>query len=841
MAVSKSLQVHVRNTVCPKTAWDSLKSHFEFVSITQIVRVNRAFFAATMKEETDLIEHITHMTYLAEQLRELNEEVSSKKFAVVVLGSLPDSYDNFMTSLNARDANNFTWDEVKSALMEEYMKRKDKGDKYKTGAEDAYFVGGSSRGSSRHHDAYFVGGYGNRGGGFRGGRGGRGGGRIGQQQGNRNHENPPFHPRSANMQTIGGSRGGRGGGRVGTYQSFRNPKDCWNCGELGHISSQCQQRDESANVVTEGESKNERESKRVKLEEDLFLESDVALAVVSKNVQDRPCKDEWFVDSAASAHMTYDETVIFQYIKYDEPKKVFLGNDTWISSAGEGKVRLPIIDGDNEIFLALHKVLFVPELAKNLLSVKSMTQNGAQVIFDKENCIVVPPRDAPSFTIAKAVGNLYKINILKHQRDYANYSSLDKTCGITMYTNGGGDASEQIWHARFGHVNKRYIHDLVSKELTKGLSLKVSSKDVLDCEACTQGKMHRSSFPKQSQHRATKILELIHSDLCGPMQVNSTGGSRYMLTFTDDYSRYTHVYFLKKKSEVLQKFKDFVALAENMSGNHVEKLNIYTNNFKKFRTDNGGEYTSNEFQKYCSEKGIAREFTNPHTPEQNGVSERLNRTIMEAVRSMIFHADVPLFLWAEAISTAVYIHNRCPTAALKNTTPYECWFREKPDVSNLRVFGCVAYYLVPDAQRKKLDPKSRKAIFVGYPEGTKGYKLYDVITGSFVRSRNIKFYEDKFHSFDNDEGKIEPEKYIIFPLDGVNLDTNNFDKPSVTNSVEYEDTADNQAGDTNVETTRDALANVDLSGTTTEADPAQLINNDNNDCEINNDNNVLKT
>ena len=206
-------------------------------------------------------------------------------------------------------------------------------------------------------------------------------------------------------------------------------------------------------------------------------------------------------------------------------------------------------------------------------------------------------------------------------------------------------------------MNIKYMKDMVLKNLASGLNLgEFNSKDKLDCEACVKGKMHRIPFPKQSQHRATKALELIHSDLCGPLQVKSTSGSRYILTFTDDFSRYVYIYFLKKKPEVLSRFKEFVAFAENMSGNSVEKLNIYTTpTIKTFRTDNGGEYTSNEFKAYCASKGISRQFTNPHTPEQNGVSERLNRTLMEAVRSMISHSNVPLFLWAEAVRTAVYV------------------------------------------------------------------------------------------------------------------------------------------------------------------------------------------
>ena len=258
--------------------------------------------------------------------------------------------------------------------------------------------------------------------------------------------------------------------------------------------------------------------------------------------------------------------------------------------------------------------------------------------------------------------------------------------------------------------------------------------------------MHRISFPKQSQNRSNQILEIIHTDVCGPIQIESIGGSRYMLTFTDDYSRYTTVYFLKNKNNVFAKFKQYVNQTENRTGNLIKKLSI---NVKSLRSDNGGEYKSNEFNEYCMEKGIYREFTNPYSPRQNGVSERLNRTIIETVRSIIFQAKLPIKFWAEAVNTAVYLRNRSPTVYLENKTPYECWFDRKPDLSNLRVFGCLSYIHIPDIQRKKLDPKSYKAIFVGYPEETKGFKLYDITTGCFVRSRNVLFHEDEFYKFDS--------------------------------------------------------------------------------------------
>ena len=182
-------------------------------------------------------------------------------------------------------------------------------------------------------------------------------------------------------------------------------------------------------------------------------------------------------------------------------------------------------------------------------------------------------------------------------------------------------------------------------------------------------------------------------------------------------------------------------------------------------------YLSDNFVKYCNEKGISRQFTNPYCPEQNGVAERLNRTIIEGARSILCHAKLPLKFWAEAVSTVVYLRNRSPTAALKGRTPYEYWFGEKPDVSNLRVFGCICFVHIPDNQRKKLDPKSYKAVFVGYPEGTKGFKVWNVESEKFARSRNVLFHENKFHNFNNNP-TIKDATETIFSFDIDDNDNN---------------------------------------------------------------------
>ena len=178
------------------------------------------------------------------------------------------------------------------------------------------------------------------------------------------------------------------------------------------------------------------------------------------------------------------------------------------------------------------------------------------------------------------------------------------------------------------------------------------------CEACVQGKQTQKPFRGVSDVQTTETLQLIHSDVCGPMSVDSLENSRYFVTFTDDFSRFCHVYFLKRKSEVLTKFKEF----------HAEVTNLLGKRMKVLRTDNGGEYVSAEFEQYLKEHGIIHEVTTPYTPQQNGISERLNRTLQKLALSQILHASLPKCFWADSIATACYVRNRLPVCPL-NVTP----------------------------------------------------------------------------------------------------------------------------------------------------------------------------
>ena len=169
--------------------------------------------------------------------------------------------------------------------------------------------------------------------------------------------------------------------------------------------------------------------------------------------------------------------------------------------------------------------------------------------------------------------------------------------------------------------------------------------------------------------------------MCGPITPESFSGKRYFISFVDDFSRKTWVYFLKEKSEVFKVFKKFRVMVEKETNKHI----------KAVRSDRGGEFTSTEFMKYCDEHGIRRFLTASYSPQQNGVAERKNRTILDMVRSMMKSKNMPKEFWAEAVQCAIYIQNRCPHARLNGKTPQEVWSGQKPSVSHLKVFGSVAY------------------------------------------------------------------------------------------------------------------------------------------------------
>ena len=251
------------------------------------------------------------------------------------------------------------------------------------------------------------------------------------------------------------------------------------------------------------------------------------------------------------------------------------------------------------------------------------------------------------------------------------------------------------------------------------------------CESCILGKQKRVSFSNASRELKAEKLELVHTDVWGPAPVPSLGGSRYYVTFIDDSTRKVWVYFLKNKSDVFATFKMWKAMVELETSSKVKCL----------MSDNGGEYVDSDFKRYCAENGIKMMRTIPGTPQQNGVAERMNRTLNERARSMRIHSGLPKTFWADAINTAAFLINRGPSVPLDFKIPEEAWNGKKVNLSYLKVFGCLSYVHIDESVRSKLDPKSKKCYFIGYGDTELGYLFWDAHARKIVRSRNVVFNE----------------------------------------------------------------------------------------------------
>lgn len=476
----------------------------------------------------------------------------------------------------------------------------------------------------------------------------------------------------------------------------RNSK-CFNCGKRGHYARECKR---------EKKSHDEKSS----------FASNI-LAATSENTLR---SSSWCVDSGATSHMCCMRSMFSSFVKLRE--RILLADNNYIEAQGKGNVIIKIRNKRN---LELQNVLYVPEMSTNFISVSRCVENGLSVKFCDKYA-----------TIAKG-----DYEVLRAQRKYNLFIfEIEEHKVFQLRDNG-----LQLWHNRFGHLNYRSLKEMINKELIRGINIKGGLEET-NCNSCAKAKICSQAFP-EGGNRSNGVLDLIHMDVCGPMNKQSIGGSRYFVTFIDDFSRRIFVYFLKIKSEVFEKFKVFHAMAERQTGRKI----------KVIRSDNGREFVNAEFNKYLEQFGIKRQLSVPYTPQQNGVAERANRTLVEMARTMMVHSGVAEFLWAEAVCTAAYIRNRSTTKALKNKTPFECWSGKKPTVSHFKIFGCKAVAL-DKTQSNKFIAKGKDCIFVGYSLYSKAYRLYDPEAKRIFEARDVKFDETSFR-----REVVEDDVFVVNP------------------------------------------------------------------------------
>lgn len=292
----------------------------------------------------------------------------------------------------------------------------------------------------------------------------------------------------------------------------------------------------------------------------------------------------------------------------------------------------------------------------------------------------------------------------------------------------------EIWHKRLAHSNYKKIIEMKDKGIVKGMEKEIfERKEVRDCDSCNIMKMTRKKFNKNTREKAKDILAVVHSDLCGPIQVRSIDGAEYILTFVDDKSRKSDVYLLRHKSEVLSYFIEYKARMEKETGKRIKTL----------RTDNGGEYVNAEMKNFLKSEGIKHELTAVYVPQQNGTAERLNRTLMEKTRCLLKESGLPNYFWGEALRTANRIKNHVPTKICKDQSPMEIWLGRKPNISYFKVFGCKVYVRIPKPNVcGKLGERAKMGIFMGYDDHRKAYNIWIQEERKMIQSRDVKFIEN---------------------------------------------------------------------------------------------------
>ncbi|GKB13456.1 putative ribonuclease H-like domain-containing protein [Tanacetum coccineum] len=406
------------------------------------------------------------------------------------------------------------------------------------------------------------------------------------------------------------------------------------------------------------------------------------------NPQQKEYKEKAVIDSGCSRHMTGNKCYLDEYEDYDGGFVSFGDGKGRIS--GKGKIKTGSLDFDD--------VYFCKELKYNLFSVSQICDKKNNVLFTDTECLVLSSDfklldESQVLLRVPRKDNIYSVDL----------KSVVPTGGLTCLIAKAIIDESNTWHRRLGHINFKTMNKLVKGNLVKGLPSKIFENDH-SYVACQKGKQHKASYKTKLVNSISKPLHMLHMDLFGPTNVKSLMKNSYCLVVTDDFSRFSWVLFLATKDETSRILKTFITEIENQLDHKV----------KVIRSDNGTEFKNSIMNQFCEMKGIKREFSVARTPQQNGVAERKNRTLIEAARTMLVDSKLPTTFWAEAVNTACYVLNRVLVIKPHNKTPYELICGRPPLIDFMKPFGCLVTILNTRDHLGKFDGKANEGYFVGY-------------------------------------------------------------------------------------------------------------------------------
>lgn len=407
----------------------------------------------------------------------------------------------------------------------------------------------------------------------------------------------------------------------------------------------------------------------------------------------------WYIDSGASIHMCCSKEFLTNFSRANG-QNVIISDGSKIPIEGYGSLELVLKDNDNiSRTITLKHVAVVPKLSVNLISVRELTTSDTSIIFSTNSCYI--QKSKCKILFGKLKNSLYELEI-KH------------SANITTALSCIHELHRKMSHKNISHISK----------IKDSLNIKVEKCDCSsECLACLQGKFHALPFPQKSV-KPDNSRDIIATDVCGPFRVTSIGGSRYFVTFTCLHSDYTEVAAVKNKSQAKVELMNFISKCKNQ----------FENPIKIIRSDRGGEYLDQELQTFLKKEGVIFQCTVPGNPQQNGVAERKNRTLLDAIRTNLISKNLPKFFWAEALYHANNTFNNIPKRA-HSRTPREIFFGKSNNFQFIE-FGLPVIYSTKPQGRSKLDERGSEGIFMGVDHNSKGFRIYT--NQKIIIERNIK-------------------------------------------------------------------------------------------------------
>ena len=401
-------------------------------------------------------------------------------------------------------------------------------------------------------------------------------------------------------------------------------------------------------------------------------------------------------DSGCTNHISPYRQKFENFVRI--PPRVFrAANQQNFSAIGKGDLLIDVPDGDDYSRLRLRNVLFSSDVAYTLVSIGRLDEGGFIAHFGHGKCVLEGPDGNRVGEVVRGMQRVYKV---EHEDGITNAAVEALTLG-------------QL-HRRLGHPSVQVARGLLKSKMVTGIRLKYTPDDVpFFCESCVYAKAILKAVSKlRGGERATVFGGEIHSDLWGKAPVASKGGKYYWITFIDDMSRFTILYFLRTKDEAFGAYLKYEAWVEKQMGRKI----------LAFNTDRGGEYVNDEFTAHLQLKGTIRKLSIHDTHQHSGVAERRNRTIQERVRVLLHASGLPKYLWTEAARHAVWMLNRTSTKAVEGMTPYEAAFAKKPDLAGIREWGEKVYVRIEGGN--KLGGRVRMGRWLGVDDESKGVRVY---------------------------------------------------------------------------------------------------------------------